>query len=162
MAADNRSLARFELTGIPPAPRGVPKIRVTFRIHSNGILQAEARDVATGRAQSVKVTPASGLSQDQVERIVAEGEQFQQADALRRQLAELRNQAETLLYTTEQALEGYADLLSADVLEAVRTDAKALRAGLEAGADLERLRAAYQKLEVAAFRIAESMYGTPE
>ncbi len=162
MAADNRSLARFELTGIPPAPRGVPKIQVSFRIDENGIVHVEAKDLGTGRAQEVKVTPTSGLSTDEVDRLVSEGEKFKQTDALRRDLAELKNQAETLVYTTEQALDGYGDLLDADLLGSVRADCTALRKLLDAGADLETLRGAYTRLEGAAFRIAESMYGEGE
>ncbi len=161
MAADNRSLARFELTGIPPAPRGVPKIKVTFRIDTNGILHVEAADMATNRSQSVRVTPTSGLSQDEIGRIIAEGERYRDTDGLRKELAELRNQAETLLYTTEQAIEGYADLLDSGVLEGVRLQARELRELLESGGDLVALRDAYQRLEAAAFQIAESMYGSP-
>jgi molecular chaperone DnaK len=158
MAADCRSLARFELTGIPPAPRGVPKIQVTFRIDENGIVRVEAKDLGTGRAQEVRVTPTSGLSHEEVDRLVQEGERFKQTDQLRRDLAELRNQAETLVYTTEQALEGYGDLLDAELLGAVKQDCIDLRRLLEGGGDLESLRAAYAKLEGAAFKIAESMY----
>ncbi len=160
MAADNQSLARFELAGIPPAPRGVPKIQVSFKVDANGILQVEAKDMATNRSQTVKVTPTSGLAQEDIDRLVSEAERFQETDGMRRQLAEIRNQAETLIYTTEQALEGYADLVDADVLAAVRKDADGLRKLLESGADLESLRTSYASLETAAFRIAESMYGT--
>jgi molecular chaperone DnaK len=159
MAADNRSLARFELTGIPPAPRGVPKIQVSFRIDENGIVRVEAKDLGTGRAQEIKVTPTSGLSPVEVERLVADGERFKETDALRRDVAELRNQAETLVYTTEQALEGYGDLLDPALLEEVKGDCQLLRKLLDGGGDLESLRAAYNRLEGAAFRIAESMYG---
>jgi molecular chaperone DnaK len=159
MSADCRSLARFELTGIPPAPRGVPKIQVTFRIDENGIVRVEAKDLGTGRVQEIRVTPTSGLSQYEVGRLVTEGEKFKQTDALRRDLAELRNQAETLVYTTEQALEGYADLLEPALLGDVKNDCAALRRMLDGGGDLEALRAAYSQLEGAAFRIAESMYG---
>jgi molecular chaperone DnaK len=159
MSADCRSLANFELTGIPPAPRGVPKIQVTFRIDENGIVRVEAKDLGTGRVQEIRVTPTSGLSQDEVSRLVTEGEKFKQTDALRRDLAELRNQAETLVYTTEQALEGYADLLEPALLGDVKNDCAALRRMLDGGGDLEALRAAYSQLEGAAFRIAESMYG---
>ncbi len=120
MAADNRSLARFELTGIPPAPRGVPKIQVTFRINVDGIVSVEAKDLGTGRAQTVRVTATSGLSQEQVDRLVGDAEKFKDADAGRRELAEVRNQAETLLYTTEAALEGYADLVDAALLDDTR------------------------------------------
>ena len=159
MAADCRSLARFELTGIPPAPRGVPKIQVTFRIDENGIVRVEARDMGTHKVQEIKVTPTSGLSQEEVDRLVTDGERFKETDALRRDLAELRNQAETLVYTTEQALDGYGDLLDPELLENVRTDCIALRRLLDGGGDLEALRAAYSRLEGAAYRIAESMYG---
>jgi molecular chaperone DnaK len=162
MAADCRSLARFELTGIPPAPRGIPKIQVTFRIDENGILRVEARDLGTGRAQEIRITAASGLSGDEVDRIVRDGEKFKETDALRRELAQLRNQAETLVYTTEQALTGYADLLEPQLLQEVQNDAHSLKMLLEGGGDLAALRDAYSRLEGAAFKIAEAMYGSAE
>ncbi len=162
MAADCRSLARFELTGIPPAPRGVPKIQVAFRIDENGILRVEAKDLGTGRVQEIKITATSGLSGDEVDRLVREGEKFKETDSLRRELAQLRNQAETLVYTTEQALIGYADLLDPSLLGEVRTDAHNLRMLLDGGGDLNSLRDAYARLESAAFKIAEAMYGNAE
>jgi molecular chaperone DnaK len=162
MAADCRSLARFELTGIPPAPRGVPKIQVTFRIDENGILRVEAKDLGTGRAQEIRITATSGLGSDEVERLISEGERFKETDHLRKELAQLRNQAETLVYTTEQALAGYADLLDPGLVQEVRTDAHNLRTLLDGGGDLDALRDAYTRLEAASFRIAESMYGTGE
>src|SRR4029077_13517029 len=87
MSADCRSLARFELTGIPPAPRGMPKIQVTFRIDENGILAVEAKDLGTGRTQAISVTPTSGLKQGEIDSLVAEGEKFKETDQLRRDLA---------------------------------------------------------------------------
>lgn len=159
MAADNRSLARFELTGIPPAPRGLPKIQVTFRIDANGILDAEAKDLGTGRSHQVRVTPASGLSPDEIERLVAEGTKHQEADKQRRELAELRNEAETLFYTTQQAIEGYADLVSPEMLEEVGQATQRLRLVLDEGTDLQTLREAYQTVEGLAFKIAEGLYG---
>jgi molecular chaperone DnaK len=159
MAADNRSLARFELTGIPPAPRGVPKIQVTFKIDANGIVSVEAKDLGTGRATSINVTPSSGLSKEDVDRLVDDAEKFKQGDVLRKELAELRNQAETLLYTTEAALDGYRDMVSADVLASLQTDLGALRTALDQGADIAAVRDAYQKLESTTFSIAESLYG---
>jgi molecular chaperone DnaK len=162
MAADNRSLARFELTGIPPAPRGVPKIQVTFKIDANGVVSIEAKDMGTGRSQNMKVTPASGLSQDEVDRLVDEGEKHKDADDMRRELAELRNQAETLLYTTNQALDGYADLVEADVLDAARQQATHLRELLDGSGDVAAIREAHQNLEAMVFTIAERMYGTAE
>jgi molecular chaperone DnaK len=159
MAADNRSLARFELTGIPPAPRGVPKISVTFSLDANGVVHVDAKDLGTGRSQQIKVTPTSGLSMEEVERLVQEGERFKFADELRKELAELRNQAETLLYTTEAALEGYANLVDAETLETTKLQAAELRGLLEAQGDLGSIRDAYQKLEGLTFAIAEKMYG---
>jgi molecular chaperone DnaK len=162
MALDNRSLARFELTGIPPAPRGVPKIQVTFAIDANGILSVEARDLGTRRSTTVSVTATSGLNQAEVDSLVREGERFKETDQLRRDLAEMRNQVETLIYTTEQALEGYADLLAPEKLESVRQEVLILRKMLETGANLDALRDAYSRLENATFEIAEAMYATPE
>jgi len=162
MAQDNRSLAHFELSGIPPAPRGVPKIQVTFSIDANGILSVVARDLGTGRSQAVSVTATSGLNKAEVDALVQEGERFKETDQLRRDLAEMRNQAETLIYTTEQALEAYADLLAPDKLEAVRHEVQALKKMLETGANLETVREAYSRLENATFEIAEAMYATAD
>jgi molecular chaperone DnaK len=159
MAADNRSLAQFELTGIPPAPRGIPKIQVTFRVDANGILSVEARDLGTGRMQSVSVKPTSGLLASEIDSLISEGEKFKESDQLRRELAEMRNQAETLVYTTEQALEGYADLIDAEKLDHVRAEAQMLKDLLQGGATLDALREAYGRLETATFELAEAMYG---
>ena len=159
MSADNRSLARFELTGIPPAPRGVPKIQVAFRIDADGIVSVEAKDLGTGKAQSVKVKPTSGLSQEEVDGLVQDADKFKFADELRRELAELRNQAETLLYTTEAALDGYANLVDEKMLDDTRVLARDLRSLLETNGDLAQIRDAYQKLETMTFSIAEKMYG---
>jgi molecular chaperone DnaK len=159
MAADNRSLAEFELTGIPPAPRGVPKIQVTFSVDAEGLLSVEANDLGTNRSQTVAVTPASGLTQEQVDKLIEQGERFKDADQLRRNLAELRNQAETLIYTTEEAISAYGDLLNPDRAAQVQIDIDELRAMLASGADLESLREAHAQLENAAFEIAEAMYG---
>jgi molecular chaperone DnaK len=159
MAADNRSLARFELAGIPPAPRGVPKIQVAFRIDADGMVHVEAKDLGTGKAQSVRIKPTSGLTAEQVEQLVSDAAKFRFADELRRELAELRNQAETLLYTTEAALDGYADLVDRAMLDDTRAFAGELRGLLEGRAELAQIRDAYQKLETQTFAIAEKMYG---
>ena len=159
MAADNRSLARFELTGIPPAPRGVPKIQVAFRIDADGLVNVDARDLGTGKTQSVRVTPTSGLSSTEVEHLVQEADRFKFADGLRKELAEVRNQAATLLYTTEAALEGYADLVDAKTLSETRGLANNLRQLLDSGAEIGKVREGYQQLEAMTFVIAEKMYG---
>jgi molecular chaperone DnaK len=160
MAADNRSLTRFELTGIPPAPRGVPRIQVTFKIDANGVVSVEAKDLGTGRAQTMKIQATSGLSQDEVERLVGEGEKFKQTDELRKALAELRNQAETLLYTTDAALDGYKDLVDAAELDEARKAADELRELLKSNGSLDEIRAAHQRLEALVFAIADRIYGT--
>jgi len=159
MAADNRSLARFELAGIPPAPRGVPKIQVTFRIDANGVVSIDAKDLGTGRSQQMNITPASGLTKEEIERIIQEGERHRETDGVRKELAELRNQAETLLYTTEAALEGYSDLVAEEVLTGARQRAGHLRSLLESGSDLAAIRESYQSLEAVTFEIAEKLYG---
>ena len=161
MAADNRSLARFELTGIPPAPRGVPKILVTFKIDANGVASVEAKDTATNKAQTIKVAPSSGLSQDEVDRLVEEADRFKFADDLRREMAELKNQAETLLYTTEQAIEGYKNLVDDAAIERTIKAAVELRNLLETQGDIASVREAYQRLEAETFAIAEKLYGSP-
>jgi molecular chaperone DnaK len=161
MAADNTSLARFELTGIPPAPRGVPKIAVTFRIDANGVVSIDAKDLGTGRSQQMNVQPTSGLTKEQIDRIITEGERHQAADMVRKELAELRNQAETLLYTTEAALEGYQDLVDADMIDRTRSSCQQLRTLLDGQGDLTSIRATYQDLEALTFKIAESLYGSP-
>lgn len=160
MAADNRSLARFELTGIPPAPRGVPKIQVTFTIDADGLLSVEALDMGTKRKHAVQVRPTSGLSESEVDTLVAAGERFRATDQLRRELAELKNQAQTLIYTSEQAIEGYGDLVPPEKSDAIRADVAMLRETLESGADLASIRSAYAKLEAATYALAEAMYGT--
>ena len=162
MAADNRSLTRFELTGIPPAPRQVPKIQVTFKIDANGVVNIEAKDLGTGRAQTMRVTAGSGLSKEDVERLVIEGDKYRQADDMRRELAELKNQSETLLYTTGAALDGYADLVDAEVLDSARQQATHLRALLDSASDIALIREAHQSLEAMVFAIAEKMYGAAE
>jgi molecular chaperone DnaK len=161
MAADNRSLAHFDLTGIPPAPRGIPKIQVSFRVDANGILSVEAKDLGTGRAQTVSVKPTSGLAQGEIDKLIQEGERYKESDELRRDVAEMRNQAETLAYTTEQALEGYADLIEAAKLDEVRARVHLLRDLLKSGAPLDALRAAYAELETSTFELAEALYGDP-
>jgi len=159
MAQDNRSLANFELTGIPPAPRGVPKIQVTFSVNAEGLLAVHALDLGTGRSTSVSITPTSGLSQQEVDNLVTAGDKFREADELRRSLAEMKNKVDTLIYTTEQAVEAYGDLLTPDHADQVRAQIDNLRGMLASGADLDSLRGAYMELENAAYEIAEAMYG---
>ncbi|MGD8859288.1 MAG: molecular chaperone DnaK [Myxococcales bacterium] len=160
MSADNKSLARFELTGIPPAPRGVPQIQVNFDIDAEGILHVTARDLGTGTEQQVSVVPSSGLTEDEIDAIVEQAEQYRASDEKRRELAELKNNAEALLYTSERACEECADLVDAGIIEQVREDIAYLKELIEGSGDAISIRDALQQLETSAYSIAEAMYGT--
>jgi molecular chaperone DnaK len=162
MAADNRTLAKFELSPIPPAPRGVPEIDVTFEIDADGIMNVSAIDRGTGKQQTVRVVASSGLSKDQVDQLVTDADKFKDSDKKRRELAEIKNSAEALLYTSERAVTECADLVPAEVLAQVKVDAEALRALVEGTGDMISIREALQRLEVSAYRIAESMYGSKD
>ncbi len=162
MAADNRMLYEFELAGIPPAPRGVPKIDVTFEIDANGILSVTAKDLATNKSKDVKIVAGSGLTQEDVDRLVTEAEGSKDADARRRELAEIRNTAESLLYTSENALKEYGDILPDGLRESLTIDVTNLRNAIDGHADLQTVRATYAALESSAFRIAEAMYATDD
>jgi molecular chaperone DnaK len=159
MAVDNRMLYEFELSGIPPAPRGVPKIEVGFEIDADGILSVAAKDVVTGKSRDVKIVAGSGLTEEDVERLVAEATSSKDADKTRREVAEMRNSAEALLYTSENALREYAELIPPELRETLATDVTALRTAVDGGADLQSLKDAYAALEASAFRITEALYG---
>ncbi|MEY4583327.1 MAG: hypothetical protein RL701_8030 [Pseudomonadota bacterium] len=159
MAADNKTLSKFELTDIPPAPRGLPKVEVNFDIDAEGILHVSAKDLGTGREKNVKVVASSGLTQDEINRIIDQADKFRQSDEKRKELAELRNNAEALLYTSERAVEECASLVTAEIIEQVRTDIGYLRELIGGSGDAIALRDALSQLEASAYRIAESMYG---
>ncbi len=159
MAADNKTLAKFELAPIPPAPRGVPEIEVLFDIDSNGMVHVSAKDIRTGKVQSVQVVASSGLTHEQIERIIAEADQYKESDAKRRELAELKNSAESLLYTSSRAIEECREFVPPEVIEDVQRDVDALRSLVNGGGDAFAIRDALLQLEASAYKIAESMYG---
>jgi len=159
MAADNQSLAQFELTGIPPAPAGIPQIEVVFNIDENGILNVEATDLATKRMEKVVIKPTSGLAPEDVDRLLQEAEKFKDDDAKRRDVAELRNLAETLLFTTEQTLEGYGEMIDEKMRQNIREVATRLRKLLDEGADTPAIRSGYGELEALVFLMSETLYG---
>jgi molecular chaperone DnaK len=161
MAADNKSLAHFELTGIPPAPRGVPKIEVAFDIDADGVLSVSARDHGTGRNHRVTVTPTTGLSEHDIARLVEESEQMADADVIRRQLVEARNKGEGLLYSSAKAMEEFGGLLPDDERELLATELADCRAAIE-GDDLAAVQDAVARLEVSAQRIGEAIYAAAE
>ena len=157
LAADNTSLARFELVGIPPALRGVPKIEVTFSIDANGILSVDARDLGTKKEQSLRVRATSGLTEQAIERILAEAEQYQESDRLHVEMAELRRRLAGLIYTTERSLAESANYLTEAELAQIRVDLEEGRRATES-ADMTRMANALRELEKSAFRITEVMY----
>ncbi|HEY4241757.1 MAG TPA: molecular chaperone DnaK [Kofleriaceae bacterium] len=161
MAADCKSLATFELTGIPPAPRGVPKIEVAFDIDADGVLGVSARDLGTHRSTRVMVTPTSGLSEDDIGRLVDEGARMADADLERRLLAEARNKGEGLLYSSEKAMEEFAALLPEDERAFLVGELAECRAALE-GHDLGLVQDAVARLEVSAQRIGEAVYAAAD
>ena len=161
MAADNKSLVLFELTGIPPAPRGVPKIEVAFDIDADGVLSVSARDHGTGRVHRVTVTPTTGLSEHDIERLVSESYDMADADQVRRLLAEARNKGEGLLYSSEKAMEEFGALLPDDERNFLVIELQECRAGIE-GDDLVGVQDAVARLEVSAQRIGEAVYAAAE
>ena len=161
MAEDNKSLANFELTGIPPAPRGVPKIEVAFDIDADGVLSVSARDHGTGRVQRVTVTPSTGLTEHDIERIVGESVAMADADQVRRLLAEARTKGEGLLYSSEKAMEEFGGLLPDDERELLIVELGECRAALE-GDDLHLVQEAVARLEVSAQRIGEAVYAAAD
>ena len=157
MAGDNKTLGRFELVGIPAAPRGMPQIEVTFDIDANGIVNVSAKDLGTGKEQAIKITSSSGLSDSEVERMVQEAEQYADDDKNRRESAELRNQAETLLYSTEKTMGELGDKLPEADKEKITAVSEQLRKSLE-GDDPESVRSDIEALTQASHKLAELLY----
>jgi molecular chaperone DnaK len=157
MAADNRSLGRFHLAGIPPAPRGVPQIEVTFDIDANGILNVSAKDKATSKEQKVTITHSSGLAKDEVEKMVASARDHEAEDKEKRELVELRNRAENLVYQMEKLIKENKDKLSAESVTALEDAIKNLNSVRE-GQDKQAIRAGIERLEQASHKAAEEMY----
>ncbi len=157
MAADNQSLAHFQLIGIPPAPRGVPQVEVSFDIDSNGILNVSAKDLGSGKTQSVQITAQSGLSEEEIENIIAEAESNKATDEARRHMVELKNAAEGLIYATERSLEEYGASLDPDDAALIQADLTKLQSALE-GNDPDEIDRLFKALETSSYRIAETVY----
>ncbi|MGB8222913.1 MAG: molecular chaperone DnaK [Polyangiales bacterium] len=158
MAADNKSLAKFELAPILPAPRGVPEIEVTFDIDADGVVNVSAKDLGTGREQNIRVVASSGLTEKDIERIIGEADAYKTTDQKRRELAELRNAAEALLYTSERAVAECRELVPESVVAQVETDIATLHLCVDEG-DAIAIKDALETLELSAYKIAEAMYG---
>ena len=160
MAADNKSLGKFILDGIPPAPRGMPQVEVTFDIDANGILKVSAQDKATGRSQHITITASSGLSDQEVEKMVKEAQQHAAEDQKSRERIEARNAADSAVYTAEKTLRELGDKAPADIKSDVEAKANALKGMLET-ASAEELKQRTQELHEALQRIGASMYQQP-
>jgi len=158
LARDNKSLGHFRLEGIAPAPRGIPQIEVTFDIDANGILNVSARDKATGREQKITITASSGLSQQEIDRMVRDAEMHAQEDRQRKEEIELRNRADSLAYQAERTLRDVGDKVSASVRSEVEDKVKAVRDALSSN-DVNRMRSAADDLERAMQRIGQDVYG---
>ncbi|MEY4990616.1 MAG: molecular chaperone DnaK [Actinomycetota bacterium] len=154
---DNKSLGNFELTGIAPAPRGIPQIEVTFDIDANGIVHVSAKDKGTGKEQSMTITGGSSLSEEDIARMVKDAEEHAAEDKKRREEAELRNQAEQLAYSTDKLIKDNQDKLPEDVKTEVQADVDALKAAL-AGDDIEAVKSAQEKLMTSQQKLGEAIY----
>jgi molecular chaperone DnaK len=157
MAGDNKTLGRFELVGIPPAPRGVPQIEVTFDIDANGIVHVSAKDLGTGKVQQIRITASSGLSEGEIQRMIQDAEANRAGDKTKKELADVRNNAEGLIYTTEKSLEEYSSALKPEDLAEIKADLEALRAVLPGG-DVAAIKEGLARLEGSAYRIADAIY----
>ncbi len=157
MANDNKLLGQFDLVGIPHAPRGMPQIEVTFDIDANGIVHVSAKDLATQKEQSIKITASSGLSKDEVEKLVKDGQVHTEEDKKRRKLAEAKNQADNLVYQTEKNVTEYGDKVTAEDKTNIQDAIAALKKSLE-DTDAEAIESATQTLMSASHKLAEEMY----
>jgi molecular chaperone DnaK len=158
---DNKPLGTFELTGIAPAPRGVPQIEVTFDIDANGIVQVGAKDKGTGKEQSITITGGSSLPKEDIERMVREAEEHAAEDKARRESAEVRNNAEQLAYSIEKLIKENDDKLPDDVKTEVQADVDALKTALQAEDD-DAVNAAYEKLSQSQTKLGEAIYNSTE
>jgi len=159
MAADNKTLGRFELLGIPPAPRGVPQIEVTFDIDTDGVVNVSAKDLGTGKSQAIKVTASSGLTEAEVNRLLAEAQSNAQADRSRRELVDLKNRADGLIYSTERTLAEFAEQVASEDKEALAAAITKTRQALER-AQASELTAAVDELSALSYKMTEKLYAT--
>jgi molecular chaperone DnaK len=157
MASDNRTLGRFDLVGIPSAPRGIPQIEVTFDIDANGIVHVSAKDLGTGKEQSIKITASSGLSESEIEKLVREAEAHGEEDRKKKDLVEARNSADAMAYGVEKNIKEFGDKVDAAEKARIEEAIAKVRKAVE-GDDLEAIRSAQEELTTASHKLAEAMY----
>jgi molecular chaperone DnaK len=160
MSAYNKTIGRFELTEIPTAPRGVPQIEVTFDLDANGILHVSAKDLGTGKEQSIKITASSGLSEDEIKKMQQDAELHADEDKKRKELVEAKNQADSLVYATEKSLKELADKVDSETKANVEKEIESLKKIIEKGdaADVDELKKGIESLTQASHKLAEIMY----
>ena len=157
MATDNKTLGRFELVGIPPAPRGVPQIEVTFDIDANGIVHVSAKDLGTGKEQAIKIESSGGLSEEEVEKMVNDAEQYADEDKAKRESVEVKNQAETLIYSTEKSVSELGDKLPEEDKTKIEACNEQLKKSVESD-DIEAIKSDIEALSQASHKMAEMLY----
>ncbi len=157
MCADNMTLGRFELTGIPAAPRGVPQVEVTFDIDANGIVNVSAKDLGTGKEQSIRITASSGLSDADIDRLVKEAESHAEEDKKKQKLIEVRNSADTLIYTTEKSIRDLGENIDAALKSDIETKAEALKKVMQSD-DADAIQKSMDELAQASHKLAEKLY----
>jgi molecular chaperone DnaK len=157
MAGDNMTLGRFELTGIPAAPRGVPQVEVTFDIDANGIVNVSAKDLGTGKEQSIRITASSGLSESDIQRMVRDAESHAEDDKKKQEMIEVRNQADSLVYTTEKSLRDLGDKVDPVLKGTIETKMEAVKKALT-GEDKDAIKTATDELAQASHKLAEQLY----
>ncbi len=161
MASQNRPLGRFDLVGIPAAPRGVPQIEVTFDIDANGIVHVSAKDLGTGKEQKIRIESSSGLSDAEIEKMVKDSELHAEEDRKEREKVEVTNEADSLIYSTEKSLKDFGDKVSAEDKSAIEAGVEVLKKALEAG-DVDQIKAKSEELKQTAHKLAEEIYKSTE
>jgi molecular chaperone DnaK len=157
MAADNKTLGRFELTGIPPAPRGLPQVEVTFDIDANGIVHVSAKDLGTGKEQSIKITASSGLSEEEIRKLVKDAEMHAEEDKKKKELAEARNHADTLIYSTEKSVKDLGDKVESSLKSEIDSAIERLKKAMETN-DANEIKRLSDELTQTSHKLAEKMY----
>ena len=159
MAKDNKSIGRFDLVGIPPAPRGIPQIEVTFDIDANGILHVTAKDMGTGKEQSIRITPSSGLTEEEIDKMVKDAEAHADEDKKRKELIEVRNQADNIVYATEKSLKEHGDKVDPSTKDSIEKALENLKK-VQNDEDVDKIKAAIEELIKVSHKLAEEMYKT--
>ncbi|MGA1867186.1 MAG: molecular chaperone DnaK [bacterium] len=158
MAADNRSLGRFDLTGIPPAPRGIPQIEVSFDIDANGIVNVSAKDMATGKQQAIQITSSSGLTEEEINKMIKEAQEHATEDKKKRELIDTCNQADSFIFTTEKTLKEYGDKIDPAEKDKITQSIEKLRKLKDEAKDINAIKKAIEELTQASHKLAEQMY----